>query len=203
MTPGEAGGHLLYAQLTVEHYAMPTQYEERQSFDQPMEKVLRMFSDRAYFERKYAASGGWDIKVLEHELGDKRFRIKCSYTRKSDADVPGFAKKIIGDSIQVTQEDTWDLETATGRLAIEIRNTPIRMQAGMRVVQEPGGCAALLLSSTQAGTAGAAGASAAGTVAAQASNTPAQIPASWRDSLTERPSSTLMFSIVGSPFLAK
>jgi len=123
---------------------MSTQYEERQSFDQPSEKVLRMFSDRAYFERKYAASGGWDIKVLEHELDGKRFRIKCSYTRKSDADVPGFARKIIGDSIQVTQEDTWDLATATGRLAIEIRNTPIRMQAAMRVVQEPGGCANVL-----------------------------------------------------------
>jgi hypothetical protein len=123
---------------------MSTQYEERQSFDQPREKVLRMFSDRVYFERKYAASGGWDIKVLEHELDGKRFRIKCSYSRKPDADVPGFARKFIGDSVQVTQEDVWDLETASGRLAIEIRNAPIRMSAAMRVEKEKGGCVNVL-----------------------------------------------------------
>ncbi|MDB5975395.1 MAG: hypothetical protein JWR07_2155 [Nevskia sp.] len=123
---------------------MSTQYEERQSFSQPKDKVLRMFCDRAYFERKYAASGGWDIKVLEHELNAKRFRIKCSYHRKPDAEVPGFAKKFIGESVQVTQEDVWDLETATGRLSIEIRNAPIRMSAEMRVVMEKGGCANVL-----------------------------------------------------------
>ncbi|WP_029918767.1 DUF2505 domain-containing protein [Nevskia soli] len=123
---------------------MSTQYEERQSFSQPKDKVLRMFCDRAYFERKYAASGGWDIKVLEHELSAKRFRIKCTYHRKPDAEVPGFAKKFIGESVQVTQEDVWDLETATGRLSIEIRNAPIRMSAEMRVVVEKGGCANVL-----------------------------------------------------------
>ena len=123
---------------------MSTKYEERQSFDQPREKVLRMFSDRLYFERKYAASGGWDIKVLEHELSAKRFRIKCSYSRKPDADVPGFARKFIGDSVQLTQEDVWDLQTASGRLSIEIRNAPIRMSAEMRVVEEKGGCANVL-----------------------------------------------------------
>lgn len=124
---------------------MSTQYEERQSFDQPMEKVLRMFSDRAYFERKYAASGGWDIQVLEHELSGRRFRIKCGYSRKPDAEVPGFARKFIGDSVHLTQEDVWDLDSASGRLSIEIRNAPIRMSAQMRVVQQSGGCANVLL----------------------------------------------------------
>ncbi len=123
---------------------MPTQYEERQNFDQPKEKVLRMFSDRAYFEKKYAASGGWDIKVLEHELSGKRFRIKCSYSRKPDAEVPGFARKIIGEAVHLTQEDVWDLEQATGHLKIEIRNTPIRMSAEMRVTEEKGGCCNVL-----------------------------------------------------------
>lgn len=123
---------------------MSTQYEERQNFDQPKEKVLRMFSDRAYFEKKYAASGGWDIKVLEHELSAKRFRIKCSYSRKPDAEVPGFARKIIGEAVHLTQEDVWDLEKATGNLKIEIRHTPIHMTAAMRVVEEKSGCANVL-----------------------------------------------------------
>ena len=123
---------------------MATTYEERQSFEQPKSKVLRMFSDRVYFERKYAASGGWDIRVLEHELSGGHFRIKCSYHRKPDADVPAFARKFIGDSVQVVQEDVWDLEAATGRLSIGLHNMPVRMSAEMRVVDEPGGCANVL-----------------------------------------------------------
>ena len=124
---------------------MSTHYEERQSFDQPRDKVLRMFSDRAYFEKKYAASGGWDIQVLEHELTPARFRIKCSYSRKPDAEVPSFARKLIGEAVHLIQEDVWDLETATGHLKIEIRHTPIRMSAQMRVVEEKGGgCANVL-----------------------------------------------------------
>jgi hypothetical protein len=123
---------------------MSTKYEERQAFDQPAEKVLKMFTDRAYFERKYAASGGWDIKVLEHELSATRFRIKCSYSRKPDAEVPAVAKKFIGDSVQVTQEDVWDLQARTGRLSIEIRNAPIRMQAEMKLLTEKGGCSNVL-----------------------------------------------------------
>jgi hypothetical protein len=123
---------------------MPTRYEERQSFDQPPEKVLRMFSDRAYFERKYAASGGWDIQVQEYERSDQRFRIKCGYSRKPDAEVPAFARKVIGDAVHVTQEDIWDLESASGRLSIQIRNTPIQMRAQMRLEAEPGGCVNVL-----------------------------------------------------------
>lgn len=123
---------------------MPTHYEERQSFDQPKEKVLRMFSDRAYFEKKYAASGGWDIQVLEHELEGKRFHIRCSYSRKPDAEVPSFARKLIGESVHVTQDDVWDLDKGTGVLTIEIRNTPIRMSAQMRLVEEQGGCVNIL-----------------------------------------------------------
>jgi hypothetical protein len=123
---------------------MATQYEERQNFDQPKAKVLRMFSDRAYFEKKYAASGGWDIQVLEHELQGKHFRIRCSYSRKPDAEVPSFAKKLIGEAVHLVQEDVWDLEKASGVLKIEIRNTPIKMSAAMRVVEEAGGCANVL-----------------------------------------------------------
>jgi hypothetical protein len=118
---------------------MATQYEERQAFDQPVETVLKMFTDRAYFERKYAASGAWDIQVLEHELSGERFRIKCSYQRKPDTEVPAVAKRFIGESVHVTQEDIWDLGSRSGQLAIEIRHAPIRMQAQMKLVPEQGG----------------------------------------------------------------
>ncbi|MDR3414877.1 MAG: DUF2505 domain-containing protein [Nevskia sp.] len=123
---------------------MTTSFEERQEFDQPRDKVLRMFSDRGYFERKYAAVGGWDIQVLQHETDGRRFRIKCSYHRRPGGDVPAFARKFIGDSVLVTQEDVWNLDTATGRLEIDVRNLPMRIGADMRLVERPGGCANVL-----------------------------------------------------------
>jgi hypothetical protein len=130
---------------------MATTYEERQSFDQPKDKVLRMFSDRAYFERKYAASGGWDIKVLEHEHSGKHFRIKCSYSRKADADIPAFASKFVGDTVQVVQEDVWDLEAATGHLSIAVQKMPAQVSATMRVVADAQGCANVMQWTVQCG----------------------------------------------------
>jgi len=103
-----------------------------------------MFSDRAYFERKFALSGGWDVQVLEHELRGQRFRIKCRYHRKPDAPVPAFAQKFIGASVEVTQEDHWDLAAGTGRFSIDIKNMPMRIGADMRMVDEQPGCANLL-----------------------------------------------------------
>ena len=119
-------------------------YEERQGFDQARDKVLRMFTDRAYFERKYALSGGWDIQVLQHQLKGRHFQIKCRYHRKPDAPVPAFAQKFIGASVEVTQEDRWDLEAGTGRFTIELKNVPMRIGVDMRMVDEPPGCANLL-----------------------------------------------------------
>ena len=84
-------------------------FENKHSFSKPSDAVIRMFSDRAYFERKYKELGFTAIQVLEHEKSDSKFRIKVCYTAKNTVAIPEFAKKFIPDTAIVTQSDTWDL----------------------------------------------------------------------------------------------
>lgn len=116
-------------------------FEDKHPFDKPAATVIKMFSDRAYFERKYKDLGGWDIEVLEHEKSAKKFRIKVRYTIKASGQIPAFAQKFLGDSSTVTQQDAWDLEKMTGRLDVEVKGLPAKVSADMTLKSDGKGAA--------------------------------------------------------------
>ena len=116
-------------------------FDDKHSFDKPASAVIKMFGDRAYFERKYKDLSFWNIEVLEHEKSATKFRIKVRYTTKNDAPIPDFAKKFLGESTQVTQQDAWDLDRKTGRLDIEIKGVPVKATADMVLKDEGKGSA--------------------------------------------------------------
>jgi hypothetical protein len=115
------------------------QFNDKHSFDKPAATVVRMFSDKAYFERKYKELGFTNIEVLEHSSDGKKFRIKVRYSAPNSAPVPDFAKKFLGATNVVTQSDAWDIEKKTGRLEAEIRGVPVKVVADMKLADEGGG----------------------------------------------------------------
>lgn len=116
-------------------------FEDRHVFAKPMAAVLKMFGDRAYFEKKYKALPGVkDFEVLECETKGKKFRIKHRSLQKSDIPLPDFAKKFIAEHNTVIQQDSWDLETGAGRLDIEVKGVPIKISADMQVSADRQGC---------------------------------------------------------------
>ena len=117
------------------------QFNDKHSFDKPAATVLKMFSDRAYFERKYRELGFRDIEVLEHVADARRFRIKVRYSAPNNAPIPDFAKRFLGENNVITQSDTWDLEKKTGRLEAEIRGVPVKASADMKLADEGAGSA--------------------------------------------------------------
>ena len=117
------------------------QFNDKHSFDRPAATVIKMFSDKAYFERKYKDFGYKNIKVLEHVADAKRFRIKVQYEAPNSAPIPDFAKKFLGETNVVTQSDTWDLEKKTGRLEAEIKGVPVKISADMKLADEGAGSA--------------------------------------------------------------
>jgi hypothetical protein len=117
------------------------QFNDKHTFDRPAAAVLKMFSDRKYFERKYQELGYTHIEVLEHTSDARRFRIKVRYSAPNSAPVPDFAKKFLGENNVVTQSDTWDLEKKTGRLEAEIKGVPVKVSADMKLVDEGAGSA--------------------------------------------------------------
>lgn len=116
------------------------QFNDRHTFDKPAATVIKMFSDRAYFERKYQALGFRSVEVLEHSNNGGKFRIKVRYSAPNSAPLPDFAKKFLGETNVVTQTDTWDIERKTGRLEAEIRGVPVKVNAAMALKDEARGC---------------------------------------------------------------
>ena len=113
-------------------------FEERHEFEVPVETVMKMYADKAFFERKYRDLGAIESELLEHESGDGQFRISYRLVMQSDAPLPDAAKKILGGHIRMVQTDSWDIEQRKGRVEIEIKGAPIRIHADMQLVDASG-----------------------------------------------------------------
>lgn len=113
-------------------------FEERHTFEQPAETVMRMYTDRAFFDRKYEAVGALECELLEHSSTAECFVVEYRLVMNSDAPIPEVARKILGSTVKLTQRDTWDPATRTGRLDIVIGGAPVKVGADMKVVDEQG-----------------------------------------------------------------
>lgn len=113
-------------------------FEIRHAFEQPAATVMKMYSDRGFFDRKYQEVAALECELLDHQKSEMRFSVKYRLVMKSDAPLPEVAKKIVGDTVRMTQQDSWDLATRTGRIDIEIRSAPIKVFAEMRLADEGG-----------------------------------------------------------------
>lgn len=124
---------------------MATKFEDRHVLNKPSATVINMYTDQAFFERKYKALEGWDIEVLSCEKTAKQFTIRCKYSMKSsNPDIPAFAQKIMGTTVNITQTDVWDIAKKTGRLEVEIKGTPVKITADMTLKDEGKGAVNIL-----------------------------------------------------------
>ncbi len=114
-------------------------FEDTHHLNKPAASVLKMYSDRKYFDKKYATLAGVkDFEILECETAGNKFRIKHRSQQKSDTSaLPDFARKFLAEYNTVIQQDTWDLASGVGRLEIEIKGVPIRISADMKVSGTP------------------------------------------------------------------
>lgn len=114
-------------------------FSDEHRFDKPAEAVIRMFTDRDYFVRKYEELGFSNVEVLDHSQDGDDFSITCRYEAPSDAPIPGFAKKFMGETNVVTQTDEWNAASMTGRLTAEIEGLPAKVGAAMRLTDDGDG----------------------------------------------------------------
>jgi hypothetical protein len=114
-------------------------FDDKHSYDKPAATVIKMYSDRAFFERKYKELGAEDIEVLECETVGNKFRIKCRFKVKNNAPLPDFARKFMAEMNTVTQQDSWDLKALTGRIETEIKGVPVKVSAVMTLKDEGAG----------------------------------------------------------------
>lgn len=109
-------------------------FDDKHQYDAPAATLLKMYSDREYFAKKYAAMPGVKgFEVLECEKSGTKFRIKHRTQQRSDIPLPEFAKKFFAEYNTVIQQDSWDTATGLGQLEIELKGVPIKLSAAMKV----------------------------------------------------------------------
>ncbi|MDP3870859.1 DUF2505 domain-containing protein [Phenylobacterium sp.] len=112
---------------------MSTKIDLEHKFSKGVASVWKMYSDRAFFERKYQDAGYSNIEVLDFQSSAKGFSITVRYDAGSDAPMPDFARKFIGERINITQTDAWDAASKTGKITTEIKGAPVKVTAEMKL----------------------------------------------------------------------
>ena len=117
------------------------QYNDQHRFKQSVDALTAMYFTQRYHEEKYRLMKATEVSVLSCTDTPERFEISVRYTTTSDAPLPDVAKKVIGESITVTQTDRWDRKALKGSLQIEIKGAPVKIGAEMLVKPDGQGSA--------------------------------------------------------------
>jgi hypothetical protein len=104
--------------------------------------VMKMFTDPAYFERKYRALEVLDFAVIQH-VGGENFSMHYRFRAAGGTRVPDFARKLVGEAIRISQVDAWRVSRRVGTIDIEIIGAPASVHADMQL--EAAGAAASVL----------------------------------------------------------
>ena len=105
-------------------------------FDTPKEAVLRMLTDASFYQRKYEALGLQDISVQPTTHDSAPFAVLARFKAHTELPLPGWAKRVLPDTIGVEQMDYWSVDSARGGLQIQLQGTPVRISAAMGLSEE-------------------------------------------------------------------
>jgi hypothetical protein len=96
--------------------------------------VFAMFCDEKFLLGKYEALGYPKYEVLEVDASESGARIKTR--RHAPANVPGFAKRLFGDTTEMVQTDVWGPEhngVREGTWTIDVPGKPVKAGGTIRL----------------------------------------------------------------------
>lgn len=113
---------------------------QRIALNKNSDAVIKMYADRAYFERKYGMLTTKSFSVQSYDADDSSMTIVMKLEVPMSAPVPGFAKKFVGDTTKLTETDSWNLGSKTGTVKLDIVGAPVDAEATMRLEDTADGC---------------------------------------------------------------
>lgn len=106
---------------------MSTKFTTEFTFNTDPQTAFELISDADYQKEKNEQTGGTDVSATSTELDNGGVQVVVE--RSLPAQVPSFAKKFVGETIQTVQTDTWDAADAAGnrkgRTEIEFKSSPM------------------------------------------------------------------------------
>jgi hypothetical protein len=100
------------------------------SYDATPEEVAEMLADRSFREQVCDAMDSTRRDVSVDGAGEG-MKVVVDQTQKA-AGIPSFAKKFVGDSVQIVQRESWSSETAAD-LELEIPGKPGHFKGQIRL----------------------------------------------------------------------
>lgn len=107
------------------------------TFDAPIDRVWAMFHDPASHLAKFTSMGHRELEVVVNDQSDDALRLVIR--RVVDAELPGFARKVLKPSNTVTSDDRWRRTAvgAEGEFTVETQGAPVKASGTTRL--EPRG----------------------------------------------------------------
>ena len=100
-----------------------------------IDAVLAMLGDQEATVAKYEGMGHREVKIEQLDASDDAITIVSS--RVVDADIPGFAKKVLKPTNTMRQTDTWTRQsdgTWDGTFDVDVKGAPVHISGTMRLV---------------------------------------------------------------------
>lgn len=113
---------------------MATKIDNHDPYPVPPDKIFEAQKTKEYWDAKYPAIGAQDVTWHTFEQQGDTFVI--STTREVPANLPGFAKKVVGEKNIVTQTEKWSSDGAGGYdvdVLVKIKGVPGQMSGSMKI----------------------------------------------------------------------
>lgn len=118
----------------------PMDLQTELNYDASPAEVFAMLIDEAFLARKAKATGAFQHEA-EVTRGSDAVRIRLH--RVLPPEVPDYARRLIGDRLDVVQVDEWGPAAAdgsrTGTFTVEIKGVPATMRGTLRLARRPDG----------------------------------------------------------------
>jgi hypothetical protein len=105
-------------------------------FNGPLEEVFTLFCDSGFREQVASEAGAesWEIDLASDDRGGT---IAQMITRRSASELPGPARKIIGNQLTINQVERWT-SSAGGSLEVTIPGAPGHIKGTISLVENGG-----------------------------------------------------------------
>ena len=117
-------------------------FEDQQRFAHKADHLLSRYCDPGFVLSRHQALGHQDVVILEHSDRDGRMRMRVRFVHALDADLPEFLRRFAKKRTQIVQTLEWDQANRTGRITIDAKGAPIKVEGDMHLEDCPEGCVA-------------------------------------------------------------
>lgn len=124
---------------TREGFTVSKKFTNTDPYDADMDAMWAMLSTQEYWQAKYEALGAKNVVFTTFDVSDDQ--ITLVNERDVPADLPSFAKKIIGDTNHTTQKEVWTRsgDSASATEEIHVKNLPGGTTGTMKITTSGSG----------------------------------------------------------------